>query len=182
MVPEKKMKTEAEGKRGNEKEREKGKENSQNCPMTASERARRDCRSYSRDRHTRDNDRQGAAIAGSSTRLQKHVSQALQRMDLAVEEEYRCPKSGYSIDIRVRKSTARGLSEREGLAVKVDGPSHFLSCKSPTGATLIKRRLLQLLGYNLVSVPYWEWAEMRQDKRAQEAYLRCRLAVQGGGT
>ena len=107
--------------------------------------------------------------------MRKHVSQALQRMDLAVEEEYRCPKSGYSIDIRVRKSTARGLSEREGLAVKVDGPSHFLSCKSPTGKTLIKRRLLELLGYNLVSVPYWEWEEMRQDKRAQEAYLRNRL-------
>ena len=102
-------------------------------------------------------------------------------MDLAVEEEYRCPEPGYSIDICVRKSTARGFSEEEGRAVEVDGPPHFLSCKSPTGATLIKRRLLELLGYNLVSVPYWEWDEMRQDKRAQEAYLGSRLAVQGGG-
>ena len=40
---------------------------------------------------------------------------------------------------------------------------------------MIKQRLLELLGYNLVSVPYWEWEEMRQDKRAQEAYLRNRL-------
>ena len=117
----------------------------------------------------------------TESRLQKDVSQALQRMELAVEEEYRCPKSGYSIDIRVRKSSAHGSSEAEGWAVEVDGPSHFLSCKSPTGKTLIKRRLLELLGYNLVSVPYWEWEEMRQDKRAQEAYLRSRLAVQGGG-
>ena len=121
----------------------------------------------------------------TESRLQKDVSQALQRMELAVEEEYRCPKSGYTIDIRVRhsggKNTAHGSSEAEGWAVEVDGPSHFLSCKSPTGKTLIKRRLLELLGYNLVSVPYWEWEEMRQDKRAQEAYLRSRLAVQGGG-
>ena len=102
-------------------------------------------------------------------------------MELAVEEEYRCPKSGYSIDIRVRKSSVHGSSEAEGWAVEVDGPSHFLSCKSPNGSTLIKRRLLELLGYNLVSVPYWEWEEMRQDKMAQEAYLRSRLAVQGGG-
>ena len=109
------------------------------------------------------------------SRLQKDVSQALQRMELVVEEEYRCPKSGYSIDIRVRKSSAHESSEAEGWAVEVDGPSHFLSCKSPTGKTLIKRRLLELLGYNLVSVPYWEWEEMRQDKRAQEAYLRNRL-------
>jgi hypothetical protein len=111
----------------------------------------------------------------TESRLHKDVSQALQRMELAVEEEYRCPKSGYSIDIRVRKSSAHGSSEAEGWAVEVDGPSHFLSCKSPTGKTLIKRRLLELLGYNLVSVPYWEWEEMRQDKRAQEAYLRNRL-------
>ena len=121
----------------------------------------------------------------TESRLQKDVSQALQRMELAVEEEYRCPKSGYTIDIRVRhsggKNTAHGSSEADGWAVEVDGPSHFLSCKSPTGKTLIKRRLLELLGYNLVSVPYWEWEEMRQDKRAQEAYLRSRLAVQGGG-
>ena len=115
----------------------------------------------------------------TESRLQKDVSQALQRMELAVEEEYRCPKSGYTIDIRVRhsggKNTAHGSSEAEGWAVEVDGPSHFLSCKSPTGKTLIKRGLLELLGYNLVSVPYWEWEEMRQDKRAQEAYLRNRL-------
>ena len=115
----------------------------------------------------------------TESRLQKDVSQALQRMELAVEEEYRCPKSGYTIDIRVRhssgKNMAHGSSEAEGWAVEVDGPSHFLSCKAPKGATLIKRRLLELLGYNLVSVPYWEWEEMRQDKRAQEAYLRNRL-------
>jgi hypothetical protein len=113
----------------------------------------------------------------TESRLQKDVSQAMQRMELVVEEEYRCPKSGYSIDIRVRKSSAHGSSEAEGWAVEVDGPYHFLSCKSPNGATLIKQRLLDLLGYNLVSVPYWEWDELLQDKRAQEAYLRSKLAV-----
>ena len=117
----------------------------------------------------------------TESRLQKDVSQALQRMELAVEEEYRCPKSGYSIDIRVRKSSAHECSEAEGWAVEVDGPCHFLSCKSPTGATLIKRRHLELLGYNLVSVPYWEWNGVRQDRRAQKEYLRSRLALQQGG-
>ena len=116
----------------------------------------------------------------TESRLQKDVREALQRMELAVEEEYRCPKSGYSIDIRVRKSSAHGSSEAEGWAVEVDGPSHFLSCKSPMGKTLIKRRLLELLGYNLVSVPHWEWAERQPDRRAQEEYLRSRLAIQEG--
>ena len=111
------------------------------------------------------------------SRLQKDVTQALQRMELVVEEEYQCPKSRYTIDIRVHKSSSHGSSEAEGWAVEVDGPYHFLSCKSPNGATLIKQRLLDLLGYNLVSVPYWEWDELLQDKRAQEAYLRSKLAV-----
>ena len=116
----------------------------------------------------------GAQVTES--KFQTDVSQALERMGLAVEKEYRVPKSGYSIDIRVRKISAQASSEAQGWAVEVDGPSHFLSCKSPTGATLIKRRHLELLGYNLVSVPYWEWDETRQDEKAQEAYLRSRLA------
>ena len=116
----------------------------------------------------------GAQVIES--KFQTDVSQALERMGLAVEKEYRVPKSGYSIDIRVRKISAQASSEAQGWAVEVDGPSHFLSCKSPTGATLIKRRHLELLGYNVVSVPYWEWAETRQNEKAQEAYLRSRLA------
>ena len=118
--------------------------------------------------------------AVTESRLQKDVSQALQRMELVVEEEYQCPKSGYSIDVRVSKSSAHASSEAEGWVVEVDGPSHFLSCKSPKGKTLIKRRILELLGYNLVSVPYWEWDELQHDMRAQEIYLRCRLAFQAG--
>jgi hypothetical protein len=39
-------------------------------------------------------------------------------------------------------------------AVSFDGPSHFLASRVPTGATLLKRRHLQLLGHAVVSVPY----------------------------
>jgi hypothetical protein len=114
----------------------------------------------------------------TESRLQKDVTQALQRMELVVEEEYRCPKSGYTIDIRVHKSSSYGSSEAEGWAVEVDGPYHFLSCKSPNGATLIKRRLLELLGYNLVTVPYWEWDEMQFERKLE--YLRAKLHVSKG--
>ena len=41
-------------------------------------------------------------------------------------------------------------------------------------------RLLELLGYNLVSVPFWEWDELQHDRRAQEEYLTSRLAIQEG--
>ncbi len=81
-------------------------------------------------------------------------------MGLSVEDEFRCPKSGYSIDMRVQDKRPQGTTQGDfgvGWPIDFDGLSHFLVCKTPTGVTLIKRRYLDLLGYILVSVPYWEW-------------------------
>jgi hypothetical protein len=112
---------------------------------------------------------------------QQHVSDTLRSMGLSVEDEFRCPKSGYSIDMRVQDKCPQGTSTSAdfgvGWAVEFDGPSHFLACKAPTGATLIKRRYLELLGYILVSVPYWEWDELSgMDERRK--YLEDRLKKQ----
>ena len=55
------------------------------------------------------------------------------------------------------------------------GPSHFLACGSPSGATLLKHRHLRQLGYALVVVPYWEWDQVRGDEAAEVEYLRGKL-------
>ena len=62
--------------------------------------------------------------------------------------------------------------------MEFDGPSHFLASPSraPTGATLLKRRQLQLLGHALVSVPYWEWAACK-GAGEREQYLRIKLGA-----
>jgi len=57
----------------------------------------------------------------------------------------------------------------------IDGPSHFLTSRAPTGATLLKRRHLELLGHALVTVPYWEW-ERCKSSGEREQYLRYKLA------
>eukprot|EP00961_Rhodomonas_salina_P128091 1726468-Rhodomonas_salina.2 len=45
------------------------------------------------------------------------------------------------------------------LAIEVDGPTHFdLNGEVPLGRTLMKRRHLRALGFNVVSVSYREWA------------------------
>ena len=66
------------------------------------------------------------------------------------EDEVRCPKSGYSIDMMVHDSGRENVGERSSStstwAVEFDGPSHFLTSRAPTGATLLKRRHLGLLG------------------------------------
>jgi hypothetical protein len=115
---------------------------------------------------------------------QQHVRRALCGMGLLVEEEARCPRSGYSIDLLAREPTssadAHGESAARAIAewaVEFDGPSHFLKTGSPTGATLLKRRHLQLLGYHLVSVPYWEWDKVRGDKASEETYLRSKIGA-----
>jgi hypothetical protein len=108
---------------------------------------------------------------------QQQVSDALRGMGLSVEDEFRCPKSGYSIDMRVQdKRGDFGV----GWAIEYDGPSHFLACKAPTGATLIKRRHLELLGYILVSMPYWEWdglSGMDERRKYLQGKLQCNVGV-----
>ena len=118
------------------------------------------------------------------SKTQQNVRRALCGMGLSVEEEARCPRSGYSIDMLAREhspsadahgeSAARATAE---WAVEFDGPTHYLASRSPTGATLLKRRHLQLLGYRLVSVPYWEWDEVKGDKVSEETYLRRKIAA-----
>ena len=118
------------------------------------------------------------------SKSQQQVRRALCGMGLSVEEEARCPRSGYSIDMLVREPSPSADAHGESAAtataewaVEFDGPSHFLASGSPTGATLLKRRHLQLLGYRLVSVLYWEWGRVQGDKASEETYLRSKLAA-----
>ena len=83
-------------------------------------------------------------------------------MGLSEEDEVRCPKSGYSMDMLVYAhdsalETGGKRSSGRVWVVDFDGHSHFLASGAPKGATLLKRRHLELLGHALVSVPYWEW-------------------------
>jgi hypothetical protein len=108
---------------------------------------------------------------------QQQVSDTLRGMGLSVEDEFQCPKSGYSIDMRVQDK--RG-DVGVGWAIEFDGPSHFLACKAPTGATMIKRRHLELLGYILVSVPYWEWdglSGMDERRKYLQVKLQCNVGA-----
>jgi hypothetical protein len=88
---------------------------------------------------------------------QEQVSDALRGMGMWVEDEFRCTKSGYSFDMRVWGNISQDVAKTfgAGWAVEFDGPSHFLACRAATGATLMKRRHLELLGYTVVSVPFW---------------------------
>jgi hypothetical protein len=119
---------------------------------------------------------EGTKTAPSAT--QQQVSETLCQMGLSVENEVRCPESGYSIDMLVGVG-GESSSSASTWAVEFDGPDHFLASRAPTGATLLKRRHLVLLGHTLVSVPYWEWSGCK-GAGEREQYLKSKLAVAAG--
>lgn len=52
------------------------------------------------------------------------------------------------------------------IAVEVDGPPHFSRSRPfrPTGSTAAKRRCLQLRGYSVLSVPFYEWRQLKGEE------------------
>ena len=81
------------------------------------------------------------------------------------------PRTGYSINILIKPDSRDSL----GTAVEVDGPHHFLSGeREANGSTLLKRRLLGRIEYRVVSVPYWQWDQLK-GKKEKMAYMQALL-------
>jgi hypothetical protein len=75
----------------------------------------------------------------------------------------------FSMDIHA--ITACGLK----LAIEVDGPSHFLDPGNIVdGATKSRNRALAARGYEVVSIPYWEWDVAAVSGRQEYVWLSCR--------
>ena len=51
------------------------------------------------------------------------------------------------------------------LLIEADGPSHFTrntgNVRRPLGHTAMKKRHLKLLGWQVISVPWYEWDDIR---------------------
>ena len=112
----------------------------------------------------------------TSSLLQREVADTLRRMGLEPVEGYIDPRSGYELDIYLpgyflppahvpAPVPAAGPGpaadswpgQAAGLAVEVDGPSHFTLCRKQLGSTRLKHRHIRALAYPLVSLPYWLW-------------------------
>jgi hypothetical protein len=127
------------------------------------------------------------AFTGQAThesKLQREVGTALKSTGMEVVEEFHDARSGYSIDVLVRRRSAAGStggakSSQEPAAmwaVEVDGPTHFLGDgRTPRGGTLLKRRLLGLLGYTVVPVTFWEWNALK-GAESKGRYLEDKIA------
>ncbi|EJK54479.1 hypothetical protein THAOC_25889, partial [Thalassiosira oceanica] len=105
----------------------------------------------------------------SESKLQHDVVGELRAAGMDLGEEVLLG-SGYRIDALVKFSDGRNV------AVEVDGPSHFID-RRPTGSTTLKhRQVARVDRIEVVSVPYWEWNELKNSEMKQH-YLRVKLVT-----
>ena len=112
-----------------------------------------------------------------SSRLHKNVSKVLHsELGLSIENEF-VTNEGYTVDIKIGNLWMDlKTSEVKPLCIEVDGPSHFYQkSKRYTASTLMKHRHLRAFGFHVISIPYWEWIECKQDMKAKKVYLRSKV-------
>lgn len=114
-------------------------------------------------------------LAGAkASRLQHSVYKALQQLPADMWQqppglEQHTADGNYSIDIAAE--TSSGVA----VAIEVDGPNHFLHPDNVVdGATQSRNRALGARGYQLISIPYWDWFDL-QTSEQQQHYLVRRL-------
>jgi hypothetical protein len=103
------------------------------------------------------------------TGIERSVFAAAQRLATLTgcRQEARTHDGAFSIDVAAKHAASGRL-----LAIEADGPTHFLRPgRRPTGDTLARNRALAARRYVVVCVPWWEWAKVQGDAKAEEAYL-----------
>ena len=106
----------------------------------------------------------------SESKLQNNVVGELKVAGLELDEEVLLG-SGYRIDALVKVGDGRKV------AVEVDGPTHFIQ-RMPAGSTTLKhRQVVRLDCIEVVSVPYWEWNELKNSEMKQR-YLRKKIGFE----
>jgi hypothetical protein len=83
-------------------------------------------------------------------------------------EEYLTP-SGYRVDALVEINDTK-------IGVEVNGPFHFIG-RTVDGSTKLKQRQVSALdNIRIISVPYWEWNELGNDRSEKQLYLQSLCA------
>lgn len=140
------------------------------------------------------------AVSSAFSRIDfNHVDEYVITMEQLSEQRISLPAKPLEIlSIDIADPVAK-------IAVEVDGPAHFLSdidevsdtCGFPrsvngrfeynfvwngddqriNGPTALKQRLLTLLGWKVIHLPFWEWYALGGDEEAENHYCRELLSV-----
>jgi hypothetical protein len=98
---------------------------------------------------------------------QREVGESLRRLGIPHELEYITADGLFSIDLAI-------VDRRT--ALEFDGPSHFTrNTLEPLGHTRLRDRLLSAMGWQVVSIPFFEWGRLHQPEQ-RDAYVNQRLS------
>jgi hypothetical protein len=98
---------------------------------------------------------------------QREVGECLRRLGVSHELECITADGLFSIDLAV-------VDRR--IAIEFDGPSHFArNTKEPLGHTRLRDRLLSAMGWQVVSIPFFDWDRLQQPAK-MDAYVKQRLS------
>ena len=133
------------------------------------------------------------AVQLRPSKLQLSVSRAMNRIGVDHEEEYLVPIQ----DVKVL-ALDMALPDRK-VGIEVDGPYHFIhnmdkwsvdqetkpledhwswTTQEMNGSTAMKDRLLQMKGWTIVHIPFWEWDRVQDKASAEDEYLRRVLPME----
>lgn len=106
------------------------------------------------------------------SKLQAEVYAEVKKMQPEAVEER--PIRKMPVDIAIKKIVD---GKKVKVAIEIDGPTHFAyKSRDPLGHTQFKRRLLNRKGWQVISVPYWDWDAIKPgDLQAKAAYLKSLL-------
>lgn len=102
--------------------------------------------------------------------FQRQVYTASKKICSGWRLEYWDPELQYPVDMALPQYR---------IAVEADGPSHFAyNTKRALGATSLKQRLLEALGWTVITVPFYEWNNYYSEE-SQYLYLCGKLKNKG---
>ena len=104
------------------------------------------------------------------SKSQREVGESLRRLGISHELEYTTADGLFSIDLAV-------VDRR--IAIEYDGPSHFtMNTLEPLGHTRLRDRLLSAMGWQVVSVPFFEWDKLQRPEQ-MDSYVEHRVHGEG---
>jgi hypothetical protein len=118
--------------------------------------------------------RNSAAHIPSSS-MHMDVSRTLRGLGISHKNEVRVT-GGYTVDVLIPENNTQQCA----IALEIDGPFHYDTYhSSPLGATAAKRRHLRQLGYEVATIPFWQWDTHTLSRGEKEKRVKHALREAG---
>eukprot|EP01025_Chloroclados_australasicus_P062062 TRINITY_DN8149_c1_g2_i1.p2 TRINITY_DN8149_c1_g2~~TRINITY_DN8149_c1_g2_i1.p2 ORF type:complete len:228 (+),score=18.23 TRINITY_DN8149_c1_g2_i1:296-979(+) len=105
--------------------------------------------------------------------VQQEIFKGLKRLGYRCQIEYIIPSNTFIVDINI-------VMDQQKFAIEVDGPKHFTNNKPyrAIGNTISRNKLLENQGYQVISIPFYEYENFYRSKDQLMKFLEQKLTDQ----